>query len=85
MISHAHTIEEISHLENLVNSEEEASSRLFKLSQNQLNIKNIHKLLLLTKRERTKAQLATLVKYFKNIKIFKDMLLREGLSAIKGT
>ena len=84
MLSHANTIEEMSHYENLVQEQEDASQRLFKLSQSQLNIKNIHKLLLLTKRERTKAQLATLVKYFKSIKIFKDLLQREGLNVIKG-
>jgi len=43
-----------------------------------LNLKYIHKLLCLPKRDRTKDQIATLVKYLKTMKIFKDMLVREG-------
>ena len=38
-------------------------------------MQNITRLLELNKRDRTPAQLATLTKYFKNVKIFKDMLL----------
>ena len=40
-----------------------------------LNMRNISKILSLQKRERTKAQLATLIKYFRNVKIFRDMIL----------
>ena len=42
-----------------------------------MNLNYIHKLLTLTRRERTKDQVATLIKYLRNVKVLKDLLLTE--------
>lgn len=56
--------------------------RIEEQKSNHLNINYIYKLLLVPKRERTKNQLATLVKYFKNLKVFKDLLIRKSDSNV---
>ena len=42
-----------------------------------LNMSYILSLLKLAKRERTKAQIKTLVRYLKTMKVFRDLLLRD--------
>ena len=39
------------------------------------NLKYIQKLFQMPRRERTKNQVATLIKYLRNVKVFKDLLL----------
>ena len=82
-IGKAMTLEDIHAMES-INDDEDASTKMLRRAREQeqgrANLATVCRYLTIPKRDRTKAQTATLVKYLKQVKVFKDILLREGLS-----